>query len=240
MLIKYEVEVQLNTRVAVSDLADQGYDQIIMATGIQPRALAIEGADHEKVLGYLDVLQQHKPVGNRVAIIGAGGIGFDMAETLSHGKTHSSLDKMAFMKEWGIDSELQARGGVAGREAVVDKSDREIFLLQRKPSKVGGGLGKTTGWIHRSTMQKRGVQMLNGVEYFSIDDEGLHIKVNGEERVLAVDTVVICAGQESNRGLENELETSGLNIHWIGGASDARELDAKRAINQGAYLAASL
>lgn len=240
MLVKEGVEVRLNTQVAVSDLVDQGYDEIIMATGIQPRKLDLTGGDHEKVLGYLDVLKDHKAVGKKVAIIGAGGIGFDVAEYLSHGETSSSLDKMAFMREWGIDPELKARGGVAGMEAVVDRSEREIFLLQRKTSKVGGGLGKTTGWIHRNTMQNRGVRMLNGVEYLRVDDQGLHIIVNGEEQVLEVDTVVVCAGQESNRAMESELESVGVNIQWIGGASEARELDAKRAINQGAHLAASV
>ena len=240
MLVKEGVEVRLNTQVAVSDLVDQGYDEIIMATGIQPRKLDLTGGDHEKVLGYLDVLKEHKAVGKKVAIIGAGGIGFDVAEYLSHGETSSSLDKMAFMREWGIDPELKARGGVAGMEAVVDRSEREIFLLQRKTSKVGGGLGKTTGWIHRNTMQNRGVRMLNGVEYLRVDDQGLHIIVNGEEQVLEVDTVVVCAGQESNRAMESELESVGVNIQWIGGASEARELDAKRAINQGAHLAASV
>jgi len=194
MLVKEGVEVRLNTQVAVSDLVDQGYDEIIMATGIQPRKLDLTGGDHEKVLGYLDVLKDHKAVGKKVAIIGAGGIGFDVAEYLSHGETSSSLDKMAFMREWGIDPELKARGGVAGMEAVVDRSEREIFLLQRKTSKVGGGLGKTTGWIHRAALAMKGVDMIGGVNYEEITTEGLHISTGeGREnpRLLEVDTIVV-------------------------------------------------
>jgi len=215
-----------------------------MATGVTPRRPPIAGLNHPKVLSYVDVLLHGAPVGRTVALIGAGGIGFDVAEFLSHADGVSpSLDVDAFLAEWGVDRAPAARGGLAGpREshARLAHSAREIYLLQRKVSKPGEGLGKTTGWIHRTTLKRRGVHMFAGVAYERIDDAGLHISNGSEARVLAVDNVVICAGQEPLRELEAPLRERGIEVHLIGGADVAAELDAKRAIDQGARLAAAL
>jgi len=235
------VELCLNTRVDAAQLAAGGYDEIILATGIVPRLPAIPGIEHGKVLSYLDVLLQRKPVGQRVAVIGAGGIGFDVSEFLVHQGVATSQDREAFWKEWGIDSGLEARGGVAGIKPAPHAPARQVYLLQRKKSKVGDGLGKTTGWIHRTGLKNKQVQMLNSVEYLGIDDAGLHIRVGeGEPQVLAVDNVVICAGQDPLRELQDGLLAAGQSVHLIGGADVAAELDAKRAINQGSRLAAAL
>ncbi|MGV8917597.1 MAG: FAD-dependent oxidoreductase [Pseudomonas sp.] len=235
------VEVCLNTRVAVSDLVGAGYDEVILATGILPRTPAIPGIEHAKVINYLDVILERKPVGNSVAVIGAGGIGFDVSEYLVHKGVATSLDRDAFWKEWGIDTALQARGGVAGIKAESHAPARQVFLLQRKKTKVGDGLGKTTGWIHRAGLKNKQVQMLNNVEYLNIDDAGLHFRIGeGEAQVLPVDNVVICAGQDPLRELYDGLVAAGQNVHLIGGADVAAELDAKRAINQGSRLAAEL
>jgi 2,4-dienoyl-CoA reductase (NADPH2) len=223
--------------VSAQDVVDGRFDEVIVATGIQPRTPDIEGMDHPKVLSYIDVLRDHQPVGKRVAIIGAGGIGFDLAEYISHGKTSASLDPMLFMKEWGIDPTASARGGVDGVQAEVEPSPRQVWLLQRKASKVGAGLGKTTGWIHREALKKKGVQMVPGVNYLKVDEAGLHVEINGEARVLEVDHVVVCAGQESLRELERPLLDAGVSVRVIGGADVAAELDAKRAIDQGVRLA---
>lgn len=193
------------------------------------------------MLNYLDVLLERKPVGNRVAVIGAGGIGFDVSEYLVHKGVATSQDREAFWKEWGIDAHLQARGGVAGIKAQPHAPARQVYLLQRKKTKVGDGLGKTTGWIHRTGLKNKQVQMLNSVEYLGIDDDGLHVRIgDGEPQVLAVDNVVICAGQEPMRELHQGLVAAGQSVHLIGGADVAAELDAKRAINQGSRLAAEL
>jgi len=236
------VDVRLNTRVAVQDLRDGGYDEIILATGIAPRTPAIPGIDNAKVLSYLDVILGRKPVGHRVAVIGAGGIGFDVSEFLvDQGTESTSLDRTAFWKEWGIDTALQARGGVAGIKAEPHAPARQVYLLQRKATKVGEGLGKTTGWIHRTGLKNKQVQMLNSVEYLKIDDAGLHIRIGeGEEKLLPVDNIVICAGQDPLRELYDGLVAAGQSVHLIGGADVAAELDAKRAINQGSRLAAEL
>jgi 2,4-dienoyl-CoA reductase (NADPH2) len=236
------VEVCLNTRVDVAKLLEGGYDEIILATGIAPRVPAIPGVEHAKVLSYLDVILERKPVGKRVAVIGAGGIGFDVSEFLVHQGVATSQDRAAFWKEWGIDTQLEARGGVAGIKAAPHAPAREVFLLQRKKTKVGDGLGKTTGWIHRTGLKNKQVQMLNSVEYLGIDDDGLHIRIGetGEPQVLAVDNIVICAGQDPLRELHDGLVEAGQNVHLIGGADVAAELDAKRAINQGSRLAAEL
>jgi 2,4-dienoyl-CoA reductase (NADPH2) len=238
MLKKTGVTLRLGTRVDVAALQAGGFDEIVLATGIQPRNAEIPGADHPKVMSYLDVLRDRKAVGKRVAIVGAGGIGVDTAEFLTHDPHHvpSSLDKDVFFREWGIDRTNGVRGGIDGIEAKVDPSPREVFLLQRRNKKISGP-GKTTGWVHREALLKKGVQMLQGVEYRRIDDAGLHISVEGKEQVLDVDTVVICAGQESNRELFDGLTAAGMKVHVIGGADDARELDAKRAINQGTRVA---
>lgn len=235
------VDLRLNTRVSAEDLLAGGYDEIILATGIVPRTPEIPGIAHPKVINYLDAILQRQPVGQRVAVIGAGGIGFDVSEFITHDGQSTSLDREAFWKEWGIDLGLQARGGVAGIEPAPQAPARQVYLLQRKKSKVGSGLGKTTGWIHRTGLKNKQVQMINSVEYLKIDDEGLHISIAGAEpQVLPVDTVIVCAGQDPLRELQAELEQGGLKVHLIGGADVAAELDAKRAIDQGSRLAAAL
>jgi 2,4-dienoyl-CoA reductase (NADPH2) len=237
-LVLNEVELKLGQQVQPQDLAD--FDEVILACGIVPRMPAIAGIEHANVLNYLDVLRDKKPVGQRVAIIGAGGIGFDVAEYLSQHGTSSSLDQAAFNREWGIDSQLEQRGGLSAQGPEIPPSPRQIFLLQRKTSKVGEGLGKTTGWIHRTSLAVRGVKMLNSVNYQRIDDEGLHILRAEQESCLPVDTVVICAGQEPRRELQQPLLEMGKTVHLIGGADVAAELDARRAIDQGTRLAMAL
>ncbi|OBS39511.1 NADPH-dependent 2,4-dienoyl-CoA reductase [Pseudomonas syringae pv. syringae] len=236
------VQLRLGNRVKAADLLGAGFDEVILATGIAPRTPAIPGIDNPMVLSYLDVILQRKPVGRRVAVIGAGGIGFDVSEFLVHQGVATSLDREAFWKEWGIDTTLQARGGVAGVKPEVHAPARQVFLLQRKSSKVGDGLGKTTGWIHRTGLKNKQVQMLNAVQYLKIDDAGLHIRIgeDGEEKLLAVDNVVICAGQDPLRELYDDLLNAGQSVHLIGGADVAAELDAKRAIDQGSRLASTL
>jgi len=231
------VNLQLNTKVDVAQLNDGDYDEVVLATGISPRVPPIPGIESDKVLGYLDVLTAKKPVGKKVAVIGAGGIGFDVSEYLSHEGEATSQNIEAFMKEWGVDMTLQARGGIEGVEAQVPDSPREVFLLQRKESKVGGGLGKTTGWIHRTGLINKGVKMIPGCEYLKIDTDGLHIRVGDHTRVLDVDNIILCAGQESKRDLVDGLKKP---HHLIGGADLASELDAKRAIDQGTRLAAEI
>jgi len=235
---KHGVELKLNMRVSESDLS--GFDEVLLSTGITPRKPKIEGIEHPMVLSYLDVLREKKPVGKRVAIIGAGGIGFDVAEYLSHEGKPTSLDLAAFLAEWGIDAKNEVRGGVEGMQPKPEPSPREIFLLQRKESKVGAGLGKTTGWIHRLALKNKNVQMLNNVQYDKIDDQGLHATVNGKPELFEVDNVIICAGQLSNNQMFEPLKAKGVNVHLIGGADIASELDAKRAIDQGSRLAAAL
>jgi 2,4-dienoyl-CoA reductase (NADPH2) len=234
------VHLSLGRRVEAPDL--EGFDEVVVATGVHPRKPDIPGLDHPKVLGYLDVLRDNATVGQRVAIIGAGGIGFDVAEFLSHdhARPSPSLNREAFARDWGIDLGLEARGGVAGVEAEPFQSVRQITLLQRKDSKPGKGLGKTTGWIHRMNLKRRGLEALSGVTYVRVDDDGLHIEVGGERRVLDVDNVIVCAGQTPNRELVTALEAAGESPHLIGGAFEARELDAKHAIRQGSELAARL
>ncbi len=237
-LVLHGVIQQLNTPVQPEQLAD--FDEVILACGIQPRLPAIKGIEHPKVLTYLDVLRDKKPVGERVAIIGAGGIGFDTAEYLSQSGDSSSLDSRAFSQEWGIDQDLAHRGGLSPAGGKVHLSPRQIFLLQRKTSKVGEGLGKTTGWIHRTSLAMRGVKMLNSVSYESIDDEGLHIIRAEQASCLPVDTIIICAGQEPRRELHQPLLEMGKTVHLIGGADIAAELDARRAIDQGTRLALAI
>lgn len=231
------VDLKLNQRVSTEDLNNSDFDEILLATGISPRTPAIDGVDHPKVLGYLDVLRDKKPVGKSVAVIGAGGIGFDVSEFLVHNGESSSQNVEAFMREWGVDMTLQARGGVEGIDAQPTPPARDVILLQRKTSKVGAGLGKTTGWIHRTGLQHKGVQMMPGCEYVKIDDDGLHIRIGEESKVLPVDNIVICAGQDSERGLSEGLSKP---FQFIGGADVAAELDAKRAIDQGTRVAAAL
>ena len=230
------VQTKLGTTVNQQALNDGNFDEVVLATGITPRTPPIEGIDHPKVLSYLDVIRDKKSVGKKVAIIGAGGIGFDLAEFLTH-NSDASTNISTFMQEWGVDMTLQARGGIEGIKAEVPDSPRDVYLLQRKVSKVGNGLGKTTGWIHRTGLQKKGVNMMPGCEYLKIDDAGLHIRIGNEERVLDVDNIIICAGQESLTELKDGLS---VPVHLIGGAHLATELDAKRAIDQGTRLAATI
>ena len=232
------VKLELNQRVSAEQLIAQGFDEVVLATGIQPREPAIDGIDHPKVMNYLDVLRDHKPVGQRVAIIGAGGIGFDVAEYLTHEGKSGSQDPQKFYAEWGIDTSYSARGGVCQPE--LESSPREIFLLQRKNSKVGDGLGKTTGWIHRTGLKNRDVDMRSGLSYHKIDDAGLHVDDGKKIDILDVDSIIVCAGQEPLRELHDALQAAGCSTHLIGGADKALELDAKFAIKQGAELAARL
>ncbi|MFD7965496.1 FAD-dependent oxidoreductase [Streptomyces zaomyceticus] len=230
------VDVRLNTPVSATDL--DGFDEVVVATGVSPRTPGIAGVDHPSVLSYLDVLRDGAPVGERVAIIGAGGIGFDVAEFLTDGGEGASQDPETYFRQWGVDTSYENRGGLRAPERAAPP--RQVHLLQRKESKVGAGLGKTTGWIHRTELKHRGVAMVAGVSYDRIDDEGLHVTIGGEQQLLPVDTVVLCAGQEPRRDLYEELIAAGRVAHLIGGADVAAELDAKRAIDQGTRLAATL
>ncbi|WP_139852021.1 NADPH-dependent 2,4-dienoyl-CoA reductase [Acinetobacter pullicarnis] len=230
------IKLCLNQTATYEQLKQAQFDEIVVATGVTPRHLEIEGIDHPKVLSYLEVLRDRITVGEKVAIIGAGGIGFDTAEYLTHSGESGSLNPEKFYDEWGIDREYAQAGGI--KAAAVETSPRQVYLLQRKETPVGAGLGKTTGWIHRAGLKQRQVQMLSGVRYDKIDDQGLHITVADKAMLLEVDQVVICAGQVSNTAMFEQLQADGINVHLIGGAKQAGELDAKRAIRQGAELAA--
>jgi 2,4-dienoyl-CoA reductase (NADPH2) len=238
MLQLHAVNLQLGQLQSVESLASAGFDEVVLATGIVPRHLDVQGASHPKVLSYLDVLRDHQTVGAKVAIIGAGGIGFDVAEYLT--EPHSlTLQPEAWLKDWGIDKDYQSRGALL-KDSAPEVPARKIYLLQRKNSKVGSGLGKTTGWIHRTSLKKKGVDMLSGAQYIRVDDEGLWVEFEGQQRCLDVDHIVVCAGQEPQRALFAGLQEKGVSVHLIGGADVAAELDAKRAIRQGAELAAKL
>jgi 2,4-dienoyl-CoA reductase (NADPH2) len=232
------VKLQLGKQVTAKTLIDAGFMQIVLATGVNPRKPDIEGINHPKVVGYLDVLRDKCAVGKTVALIGAGGIGFDVAEYLMHEGTSPSLDQAKFFAEWGVDRTYGQRGGLAVPK--IDSNPRKVYLLQRKVSKVGDGLGKTTGWIHRTSLKNRGVEMFAGVTYRKVDDAGLHIGVGDKEITIPADTVVLCAGQEPERTLQADLLAAGCTVHLIGGADKAAELDAKRAIKQGTELALAL
>jgi 2,4-dienoyl-CoA reductase (NADPH2) len=232
------VDLRLNTYVNADDLQD--WDEVIISTGIKPRTPAIEGVDHAKVFSYQDAIRHPERIGKRVAIIGAGGIGFDVAELLAHAGVSAGLDINVFAREWGIDFENHPRGGIAGVEPQLETSGREIYLLQRKDTSLGRSLGTTTGWAHKISLKRKGVHMMAGVHYERIDDSGLHITVNNEPSTLEVDAVVLCAGQESDNALYQALHTRRNNVHLIGGAELATEIDAKRAIDQGFRLAAAL
>ncbi len=237
MMKKYGVQVFLNTKASAATLNEIEYDEVIIATGVNPRKLNFEGVDHPQVLSYRDVLWDKKPVGKRVAIVGAGGIGFDVAEYLAHDPSQA-VDTSAYMKEWGVDMQYQQAGATA--VAIDSPSPRKIYLLKRSIGKHGKDLGKTTGWIHRASLKKKEVEMLSQCEYLSMTDQGFKIKVGEEIHTLDVDNVVICAGQESLDELSEGLHLDQSNIHVIGGALDAKGLDAKRAIKQAALLSAEL
>ncbi|WP_116199519.1 NADPH-dependent 2,4-dienoyl-CoA reductase [Amycolatopsis circi] len=227
------VKVHLGTRVTAAELT--GFDEVVLATGVTPRVPALPGIDHPKVLSYVDVVRHGKPVGERVAVIGAGGIGVDVSEFLTHSSS-PALDRDAWMAEWGVTDPALAPGGLA--KPKPEPSPRQVYLLQRKKSPIGAGLGKTSGWVHRAALRAKGVEKISGVSYDRIDDAGLHVTVDGKPRLLEVDTVVVCAGQESVRDLAGALGE--VPVHLVGGADEARELDAKRAIDQGTRLAAVL
>lgn len=230
------VALKLNTRVTSDQLLD--FDEVVIATGVTPRVPDFEGVQHSKVMRYPEAIMYPERVGARVAVMGAGGIGFDVAELLVQQGESPSVDTAHFMREWGVDLQATTPGGLIDREPPVPA--REVWLLQRKTSKLGKGLGKTTGWIHRSSLKMNQVRMVPGCDYQRVDDAGLHLTVNGEPQLLAVDTVVLCTGQESVNELVAPLEAQGRSVHLIGGAELAAELDAKRAIDQGMRLAAQL
>jgi len=237
MLEKFKANVFLNTKINANTLNEIGYDEIIVATGVNPRILDFEGIDHPDVMNYREVLWDKKEVGKKVAIVGAGGIGFDVAQFLATEKD-STIDPPAYMKEWGVDMQYEKRGATA--EAIDSPSPREIYLLKRSIGKHGKNLGKTTGWIHRASLHKKKVNMLANCEYISYGSEGFKIKTSEKEMTLDVDHVIICAGQEPHDPISNDLSIDNAHIHIIGGAKDAKGLDAKRAIQEAAYLAAKL
>lgn len=235
MLDKHRVNVRLGIEPSVAELAR--FDEVVMSTGVRPRRLELPGSDHPRVMSYPTAIMHPERVGARVAIIGAGGIGFDVAELLTHAG-HPALNIESWCDEWGVDLSVAKPGGLKAPQR--PPVPRQVSVLQRKTSKPGKGLGKTTGWVHRASLRHRGVELLAGCEYVGIDDEGLHIRIDGEPRLLAVDTVVVCAGQESVRDGLEALREAGVSVHVIGGADEAAELDAKRAIDQGMRLGASL
>ncbi|MBL7781470.1 MAG: FAD-dependent oxidoreductase [Saprospiraceae bacterium] len=230
MIEKNGVHLHLNTRVDADFLIQQGFQEVVLATGVSPRVPQIEGIGHPKVLSYIDVLLHQKPVGKKVAVIGAGGIGFDVSIFLTD-PGHEQKPVEAYREEWGIDAQYRHRGGLM--PPVKEQTPREVWLLQRSKGKVGDRLGKTTGWAHRLTLKNRGVRMWSEVQYEKIDDAGLHITVKGQPQVLEVDNIVVCAGQHSMRALQEPLQAAGIPVHLIGGAKEAGELDAKRAIEEG-------
>lgn len=238
MIDKYGVDLKTSTRVSAEMLTN--FDHIICATGITPRTPDIKGADHPKVMGYIEAIRNPDRVGKTVAIMGAGGIGFDVADLISHDGPSAALDIDLFAREWGIDFKNHPRGGVTGVEPITARADRDIYLLQRKDTPVGRGLGQTTGWTHRITLARRGVKMMNSVSYIGIDDDGLHILRDNQPTTIAADTIIICAGQEPKRDLYTACQKMGLSCELIGGAFEAAELDAKAAINQAAYSAAQI
>lgn len=239
MMEKYHVEVRLNTPAGGPSWPEETYDEIVLANGIQPRPWIIEGSDHPKVISYIDVLTKRVVPGKKVAIIGAGGIGFDVAEFLSHEEEEHDADAIqAFLTTWGVDTDYKVAGGL--KTPQVPASPREIFMCQRSASKPGKSLGKTTGWIHKASLKNKGVAMLTGVTYQKVDDQGLHISIGDQSSVLDVDHIVVCAGQEPDRTLYDQLLARGFTPHIIGGAFEAAELDAKKAIHEACTLAARI
>jgi len=238
-LTQAKVSIRLNTTATAELLEEEMFDEVVLATGVTPRIPKIEGIEHAKVLTYLDVILNKAPVGQKVAVIGAGGIGFDISEYLTHSGESTTLRPQAWMKEWGVDAEYRHRGGLLP-EPVIEPSPREVIMFQRKATKMGKGLGKTTGWIHRATLKNKQVKMVSGAQYLKIDDIGLHVQVGDEVTVYEVDNIVLCTGQEPLRELQQSIEEKGLPVHLIGGADVAAELDAKRAIRQGTELALAI
>ena len=224
------IQLELDAKVSAQSLKEQGFDHSIIATGVVPRKVKIKGIDGAKVLAYDELLEGKKTVGNKVAIIGAGGIGFDVAEFILNSQDGPQSVK-EFAKEWGIDQGFSVPGGLV--EPVDHSSQKKIFLLQRRDSKIGAGLGKTTGWIHRASLKKAGVKMMKGVKYLEINDSGILIEINGKDQLLEVDSVVVCAGQESVNDLYSECQKASLSVTLVGGALLASEVDAKRAIEEG-------
>ena len=237
MIEKLGITLNLDTRADANRLASAGHDEVIVATGIRPRTPDMAGIDHPKVVGYIDAIMGRKPIGQRVAIMGAGGIGFDVATLITHAGPSAAMDIPTFCREWGVDFVGHPRGGVTGLVPQIEQSGREVVILQRRDGAPGKTLGRTTGWTHRLSLVRRGVKMIGGVTYLKIDDDGLHTLVNGEPRLFQVDTVIICAGQEPERGLYDALVARGMAAKLIGGASAAMELDAKRAIAEATELA---
>ena len=231
------VDVRLGTRVTADELISQGYDHVVVATGVTPRMPNIEGIDHPMVVTYPEAVLGTRNIGERVAVIGAGGIGVDVTELLTTVES-PTLDLKEWQDEWGVDPLSVDRGGL--KEAHPAPSPRTVYLVQRKETKIGAGLGKTSGWVHRAAIKAKGVHQIIGAAYERIDDEGLHITVDGKPRTLAVDNVVVCTGQESVRDLVEPLQAKGVDVHVIGGADVAAELDAKRAIDQGTRVAAAV
>lgn len=241
----HHVEVRLGQAIGPEELGKAGFDEVVIATGVVPRDPGIVGGDHPKVVGYLEVLEGRVEVGSKVAVIGAGGIGFDVSEFLLHDQVPMEPDPNVpkpsdFFQTWGVDMQLDRRGGVDGMKPDFSGAARQIWLLQRKKTKPGANLGKTTGWIHRTNLKGHGVHLWSGIQYHKIDDQGLHLNHNGQDLVLDVDHVVICAGQLPNQRLVEPLKERGMSVHVIGGADVAAELDAKRAIDQATRVAASL
>jgi len=231
------VELYLNTKFTLETLQQNNFDEVLICTGVKARIPQIEGIKHQKVLSYIDVLLHKKPVGEKVAIIGAGGIGFDVAEYLS--TTNSpTLNVAHYMEEWGVDMAYENAGAITLPKP--EASPREIYLLKRSAGKHGKNLGKTTGWIHRASLKMKEVKMLANIEYLKIDDKGLHINIEGEYQLLPVDNVIICAGQEPERTLYEQIKDTNTLVHLIGGAHEAKELDAKVAIDQAARLVTTL
>ncbi len=244
-LVKTGVRVHLKHSVDARQLMDAAYDEVILATGVQPRSPHIAGQEEGEaagmVLSYIDVLAQQKPVGQRVAVMGAGGIGFDVAYYLANGPHSTATDLPAWQSEWGVADPALHRGGLQPAQPLP--ALREVTLLQRKPTQVGKGLGKTTGWIHRAELRMKRVKMLAGVNYERIDAQGLHISFGSKREnpsLIAVDHIIVCTGQEPQRALQQALLKAGVSTHIIGGADVAAELDAKRAIAQGSELGARL
>jgi 2,4-dienoyl-CoA reductase (NADPH2) len=239
MIEVHRIEWRPNTWVDAALLQAQRFDEVVVATGVAPRRPDLRGIDHPKVVPYIDAILDRRPIGRRAAIMGAGGIGFDVAELVSHEGTSGALDVELFAREWGIDFKHHPRGGVTGVVPQVAKADRTVWLMQRKADALGKTLGRTTGWTHRLTLGRRGVQMVSGVN-LKIDDAGLHTLIDGEPRLFGVDTVIVCAGQTPLRALYDELQAAGVPAHLVGGAFEAAELGAKRAIDQASRLAAEV